>query len=137
MIQTLTESLISSKCNCLHAWIHSGENGVPFLTYLTYLLLLLEQSKMCSKDAEETRLQVKTCPSQGKLPSCHHFLATKILLGSQNCPPAWVSGKSTLLHKGRGYILSLQLLAHCAFFSRWEALSQDCSSLNGGILFIE
>ena len=38
-----------------------------------------------------------------KLPSCHHFLATpytKILLGSQKCPPAWVSGKITLLHKG-------------------------------------
>ena len=35
--------------------------------------------------------------------SCHHFLATvytKILLGCQKCPPAWVSGKITLLHKG-------------------------------------
>ena len=39
-----------------------------------------------------------------KLPSCHHFLATlytKILLGSQKCPPARVSGKITLLRKGR------------------------------------
>ena len=64
---------------------------------------------------------------------CPH-ITPFILLGSQKCPPAWVSGEITLLHKEGD---TSQLLAHCALFSRWEALSQDCSSSNGGILFIE
>jgi len=37
-----------------------------------------------------------------KLPSAHHFLATlytKILTTSQQCPPAWGSGKIILIHK--------------------------------------